>query len=87
MDFEFDPIKSKSNLRKHGIDFNEAQHLWEDPMLLVVSARIEDEARWIAIGKINHNLWAAVFTTRDKRIRLISVRRARKVEMTYYEGA
>ena len=32
MEFEFDPAKSESNLEKHGVDFVQAQQLWQDPM-------------------------------------------------------
>jgi uncharacterized DUF497 family protein len=39
MQFEFDPNKSESNRIKHGIDFMQAQRLWEDPDRLVVPAR------------------------------------------------
>lgn len=39
MKFEFDPSKSESNRDKHGIDFTQAQRLWEDPDRLVVPAR------------------------------------------------
>ena len=31
MDFEFDKNKSAANKQKHGIDFNEAKQLWDDP--------------------------------------------------------
>ncbi|MGM0581844.1 MAG: BrnT family toxin [Bacteroidota bacterium] len=34
--FEFDPEKSNSNKSKHGIDFNEAKKLWDDPSRLVI---------------------------------------------------
>jgi uncharacterized DUF497 family protein len=43
--FEFDQIKSDSNFTKHGIDFVEAQKLWNDPMLLEIPAKTEDEPR------------------------------------------
>ena len=33
MEFEFDPVKSASNLRKYGIDFLQAQSLWQDPRI------------------------------------------------------
>ncbi len=41
--FEFDASKSKSNLAKHNIDFVEAQLLWNDPALLEIEAKTEDE--------------------------------------------
>ena len=52
MEFEFDKRKSESNKRKHGIDFTEAQALWNDPDLIEIPARTADEPRCIVIGKI-----------------------------------
>lgn len=84
MDFEFDPAKSAANLGKHGIDFNDAQNLWEDPSHVTFEARFEDETRHGIIGLANGKLWCAIFTLRDKKIRLISVRRARDYETDQY---
>ena len=50
--FEYDDRKSAANLVKHGIDFIDAQALWLDPDLLEIPAKIEDEPRYLAIGKI-----------------------------------
>lgn len=87
MTFEFDPLKSAANKEKHGIDFNEAQTLWADPWLLEAPARTDDEPRFLVIGKIMDKHWAAVSVHRGEVIRIISVRRARKEEIVYYEGA
>jgi len=87
MDFEFDMVKSRANLEKHGIDFVEAQQLWEDKDRLEVGARTEDEPRYVLIAALGQKLWSAFFTYRKGRIRLISVRRARKEERElYYES-
>jgi hypothetical protein len=86
MTFEFDPRKSESNLAKHGIDFVEAQRLWEDPDLLEIPARTEDEPRWLIIGRISIRHWSAVATSRGDVIRIISVRRSRDEEVALYEG-
>jgi uncharacterized DUF497 family protein len=86
MAFEFDPRKSAANLEKHGIDFVEAQRLWEDPALLEIPARIEDEPRWLIIGRIDAKLWSAVVTSRSDAIRIISVRRSRDDEVALYES-
>jgi uncharacterized protein len=87
MKFEFDHNKSQSNLIKHGIDFISAQQLWNDPDLLEIPAKIlEDEERYILIGKIKKKHWTAVITYRDENIRIISVRRARKEEVILYES-
>ena len=85
-DFEFDAVKSKSNFAKHGIDFVEAQGLWNDPMLLEIPAKTEDEPRLMVIGKIGEKHWSAVITFRGDIIRLISVRRARTEEVALYES-
>ena len=42
-EFEFDEAKSKANQDKHGIDFVAAQKLWQDPYLLEVRAKSDDE--------------------------------------------
>lgn len=71
---------------KHGIDFIEAQKLWNDPMLLEIPANTVDEPRFIIIGLIGNKHWTAVITYRNKSIRIISVRRARKSEVAIYES-
>lgn len=84
--FEFDEAKSESNLVKHGIDFVRAQDLWQDPGRVTIRARMVDESRFVVIGKIDEKIWSAVITIREWRIRIISVRRARKSEEALYEG-
>ncbi len=84
--FEFDPKKSVANLEKHGIDFTDAQALWNDPNLIEIDANSYDEVRTIAIGKINKRCWSAVITRRRGKIRIISVRRSRREEVFIYES-
>ena len=86
MDFEFDPDKSATNLMKHGIDFLEAQALWEDADRLIVPARTQGEARYMLVGKMGQKHWSAIFTYRGESVRIISVRRARKEEVDAYES-
>lgn len=86
MEFEYDQRKSRLNKRKHGIDFVEAQALWEDPDLIEIPARTVDEPRLLVIGKIAGKHWSGVISNRGERIRLISVRRSRKEEVGIYEG-
>ena len=83
--FEFDEAKSQANLSKHGIDFVDAQLLWNDPWLLEIPAKTEDESRYLMIGFVNRKHWSAVITYRGTNIRLISVRRSRDEEVTLYE--
>ena len=86
MEFTFDENKSRANSLKHGIDFIQAQALWDDVDLLEIPARTEDEPRSIVIGKIEDKHWSAVITRRGAQIRIISVRRSRKEERHLYES-
>ena len=86
MDFGFDPEKSESNKLKHGIDFVEAQALWDDPNLIVVPARTTDEPRFLVVGKIGSTHWSGIITYRGENIRIISVRRSRPEEVDIYES-
>jgi uncharacterized protein len=84
--FEFDEQKSRANLRKHGIDFVQAQQLWEDPYLIEIPAKTQDEPRSLVVGRLGGKYWSAVITHRSERIRIISVRRSRAEEVALYEG-
>ena len=84
--FEFDETKNQANLKKHGIDFVDAQLLWNYPRLLEIPAKTEDEPRYLVIGVINNRHWSAVITYREANVRLISVRRSRTEEIALYES-
>lgn len=84
--FEFDERKSREDLKKHGIDFVDAQALWKDPDLLEIPAKTVDEPRFLIVGRIDGKHWSAVVTPRDGAIRIISVRRSRIEEVAVYEG-
>ena len=86
MDFEFDGRKSQLNKSKHGIDFVEAQALWDDPDLLEVPLTVDDEPRALVVGQIGGKHWSAIITYRQERIRIISVRRSRDQERALYES-
>ncbi|MHC5824253.1 MAG: BrnT family toxin [Nostoc sp.] len=84
--FEYDENKSQSNLAKHGIDFIEAQKLWNDPKLLEIPARTQDELRFLVIAKIDDKYWSGIITYRAQNIRIISARRSRTEEISLYES-
>ena len=86
MKFEFDQRKNHSNKKKHGIDFVEAQKIWDDPDLLAIPARTTDEPRILVIGTLQGRHWSAIITYRSDRIRIISVRRSRSEEVDLYES-
>jgi uncharacterized DUF497 family protein len=84
--FQFDLAKSQSNREKHGIDFDQAKVLWDDPDLVRISARSEDESRTMIIARFAGQFWSAIVTDRDDEIRIISVRRSRPREIEIYES-
>ncbi len=78
-------MKSESNKKKHGINFDEAQVLWDDPDLIEIPVKTVDEPRFLVIGKISEKYWSVIITYRREKIRIISARRARKEEVDIYE--
>ena len=86
MKFEFDPKKSCVNLEKHGIDFQQAQLLWDDTDYIEIPLKMSDEARFLVIGRLEGEIWSGIITYRGETIRLISVRRSRKEERALYES-
>jgi uncharacterized DUF497 family protein len=86
MEFEYDLKKSDSNKQKHGIDFYDAQALWDDPDLIEIPVQTFDEPRYLVIGMIVGKHWSGVITYRGKKTRIISVRRSRKEEVDIYES-
>ena len=86
MEFEFDPKKSESNRKKHGIDFVAAQALWDDPDLIEIPARTVDEPRFLVIGRIADRHWSGIIAYRRGSIRLISVRPSNRKEIEIYES-
>jgi uncharacterized DUF497 family protein len=86
MKFEFDERKSQANKAKHGVDFLEAQALWDDPDLLEIPLKSEDEPRVMMVGLMGAKHCSAIITHREARVRLISVRRSRDEERELYES-
>ncbi len=86
VEFEFDIRKNRVNKKKHGIDFIEAQALWEDSNLIEIPAKTSDEPRFLVIGCISGKTWSGVITYRNEKIRIISIRRSRPEEVEIYES-
>jgi uncharacterized DUF497 family protein len=87
MDIEFDTAKAQSNLKKHGVRFEEAASCLFDAMALArEDSDAEGEARWVLLGMSSAGrLLAVVYTLRGDTPRLISARRAtKKEEQDYY---
>ena len=85
--FEWDEAKRLSNIAKHGIDFLDADLLFERPRLEAAAKVVKGEQRWLTTGIIYDLAVTAVFTRRDDTIRLISLRRADNAERRRYNEA
>ncbi len=84
--FEFDPGKSETNKAKHGIDFVEAQELWNS-FHIELPAKEAKEKRYLDIGTIKGEFWSAIVTYIGARIRIISVRKSKEEEIAVYAHA
>jgi len=90
MDFEWDPSKAASNLRKHKVSFAEAATVLRDPLSITVPDPDHslDEDRYIAVGMSNRSrLLIVALAERGNRVRIISARELTKRERQAYEEA
>lgn len=90
MKFEWDESKNEKNHKKHGVWFEEAQKVFQDPdhRVFFDNSHSEDEDRYIAIGFSEaERLLLMVYCYRepDSTIRIISARKATKKERSFYE--
>lgn len=86
--FEWDTQKAASNLRTHGVGFDEASTVFGDPLALLMPDpdHSVEETRYILLGRSNRQrLLVIAFAERPPRTRLISARRATRRERSKYE--
>ena len=88
MEITWDPEKAAGNYHKHRIRFSDAESVLFDPYALTSEdISSEGEQRHVSVGMDSSGrILVVVFTYRDDGIRLISVRRATKMERRHYEG-
>jgi uncharacterized DUF497 family protein len=89
MRFEWDPAKAKSNIRKHGVSFDEAVTVFKDPLAFIFddTTHSEQEQREIIIGiSALRRMILVCFVERVADIvRIISARAATRQEIKDYE--
>ena len=90
--FEWDDKKAKSNLKKHGVSFEEAQSVFFDEQAIQFwdDNNSNDEDRFLMLGlsnKFRILLVVHCFRESESTIRIISARKATKNEMKQYPGA
>ena len=86
--FEWDPKKARRNLNTHGVSFDEASTVFNDPLSLTIDDPLhsEDEERFVLLGQsLKGRLLVVVHTERENRIRIISARSATNKERLSYE--
>lgn len=89
LSFEWDPAKAASNLKKHGVSFEEATTAFSDPLSLTIHDpdHSDDEDRFILLGASEGGrMLVVVHAERGRdRIRIISARPATRRERKYHE--
>jgi uncharacterized DUF497 family protein len=94
IEFEWDEAKNLSNRLKHGVSFEEAGQVFDDPLYTSVPERVEDgERRWQTFGRVNKVLLMTAHTLREEHagnesieiIRIITARKATARERRKYE--
>ena len=89
MNFEWDEAKNRENIRKHGLDFNDAWQVFKGPIVIDLDLKRDyDEDRWVLVGWLGNRTVVMTFTERAPHsIRIISLRKASKYERKKFEQA
>ena len=84
--FEWDPAKAASNLRKHGISFEEAATVFMDPLAVLVEDPVRsDRLLMLGLSAASRVLVVVHAEVNDELLRIISARRATRHERRAYE--
>ena len=85
--FDWDPQKAASNRRKHGVSFEEAKTVFDDPLVLLLADWDHGEPRIIAIGTATSErvLFVVSVERAQDLLRIVTARRATKTERKRYE--
>jgi hypothetical protein len=85
--YVWDENKRKSNLKKHGLDFRDANLVYENPDKCTYDASRDDEYRLmdVALAVVKGRLLTLVYAERDDQVRVISLRNASRTERKQYE--
>jgi uncharacterized DUF497 family protein len=89
LEFEWDEEKATTNLKKHGVSFDEARTAFGDPLSLTIpdTEHSEGEFRYLLLGMSNSKrLLVISHTYREQRIRIINARIATSKERNDYES-
>lgn len=82
--FSWDDNKNKSNEEKHGISFDDAKRIFDDPHRIQYINKQGNERRYVTVGKVIKFIITVVYTVRSGLLRIISARQARESEINDY---
>jgi uncharacterized DUF497 family protein len=84
--FQWDDAKAARNYAKHGVTFEAAREVFDDPFALEWSddGQAEGEQRFVALGMVEGRLLVVAYTLRGDAIRIISARLAERFERRKY---
>ena len=85
--YEWDVTKAKANLAKHGVSFADTFAVFEDPKALTIDQMVKGEQRHVTIGMdLFGRILVVAYTWRDENIRIISARKATRIQVRQYEN-
>lgn len=82
---EWDETKRLANVAKHAIDFLDAIEIFNDPNKCTFAALHAHERRYVTPGRLRDIVAAVIWTRRGEKLRIISIRRARRGERKHYD--
>lgn len=88
VEYEWDHNKQIANLAKHGVDFVKAAEFdWDTAIVSADDRRDYGELRTIAVGRIRERVYVMIFTPRQSKVRIISLRKANSEEVESYDSS
>ena len=87
MDYEWDEAKRLRNLRKHGLDFMDADLVFEASLKITVGAAHAEDDRYADLAEVNGRVLMLVYTLRRQMARCISLRVASRRERKLFDEA
>lgn len=85
--YEWDPAKARTNQLKHGVAFADTFAVFEDPKALTLDQIVDGEQRHATIGMDAFGrILVVVYTWRGEKIRIISARKATRIQVRQYEN-
>jgi uncharacterized DUF497 family protein len=87
VEFEWDENKNTANIEKHGIDFRDAQRIWDKTPIEINRSSERGEERIVVVGELEGICLTVVYTERPRNIRIISARASHRKERQYRDLA